>query len=162
MRLFASVFTVLFCLGASSFAVDDKEPVTLLGTIVKWKYPGSKIHGAAMTDAATMDASKKRTVPSTMLKTTMTTADSVEDVLKFYKTLLKRDASIVDKLGDKAATGRSAIFSDESEGRPFVFHTISVNTSNASTILIVTRGAEETETRITWKRYLRHKPADKK
>ena len=157
MRLLASVFTVLFCFGASSFAVDDNEPVTLLGTIVKWQYPESKIHGAEMSDAATMDASEKRTVPSTILKTTMTTEDSVEDVLKFYRALLKRDPKIDDKLGDKAETGRSVIFSDESDGRPFAFHTISVNTSTASTTLIVTRGADETETRITWKRYLRHK-----
>ena len=156
MRLFATVFTVLFCFGASSFAVDDNDSVNLLGTIVKWQYPESKIHGAEMADAATLDAGKKRTDSSTILKTTMTTADSVEDVLKFYRTLLKRDARIDDKLGDKAETGRSVIFSDESEGRPFAFHIISVNTSTASTTLIVTRGAKETETRITWKRYLRH------
>lgn len=157
MRSFASVFILLFCIGSSSFAVDDSEPVTLLGTIVKWQYPKSKINGATMSDAATMDASEKRTVPSTMLKTTMTTEDSVEDVLNFYQELLKRDPKTDDKLGDKAEAGRSVIFSDESDGRPFAFHTISVNTSTASTTLIITRGADETETRITWKRYLQLK-----
>ncbi len=157
MRLFASVFILLFCLGATSFAVDDNEPVTLLGTIAKWQYPRSKINGAAMSDAATIDANENRTVPSTMLKTTMTTEDSVEDVLKFYQALLKRDAKIDDKLGDKAEAGRSVIFSDESDGRPFAFHTISVNTSTASTTLIITRGADETETRITWKQYMQLK-----
>ena len=128
-----------------------------MGTIAKWKYPKSKINGAEMSDAATMDASEKRTAPSTILKTTMTTEDSVDDVLKFYRALLQRDPKIDDKLGDKAETGRSVIFSDESDGRPFDFHTISVNTSTSSTTLIVTRGADETETRITWKRYLRLK-----
>ncbi|QEG22224.1 hypothetical protein [Mariniblastus fucicola] len=154
MRLLASVFILLFCLGASSFAVDDNEPVTLMGTIVKWRYPKSQFNGAAMSDAKNMDASEKRTAPSIMLKTTMTTEDSVEDVLKFYQVLLKRDPKIDDKLGDKAEAGRSVIFSDESDGRPFAFHIISVNTSTASTTLTITRGVDETETRITWKRYL--------
>ena len=157
MRLLASIFMVLFCLGSTSFADDNDQSVTLIGTIVKWQYPESKIQGAQMGDAATMDSSNNRTTPSIMLKTTMTTKDSVDEVLGFYKTLLKRDAKVDDKLGDKAETGRSVIFSDESADRPFEFHTITVNTSSASTTIIITRGADETETRITWKRYLRIK-----
>ncbi len=158
MRFFAPIFTVLFCLSTLSFAATDDEPVTLLGTIVKWQYPKSKISRAEMADAATVDASGKRTVPSIVLKTTMTTKDSVEDVLKFYRTLLTRDPKIDDKLGVQSDAGRSVTFNDESEGRPFVFHTIIVNTSTASTILIVTRGADENKTRITWKRYSRMAP----
>jgi len=156
MRYLAPIFTVLLCLGPFAFAATDDEPVTLLGTIVKWQYPESKIDGAEMADAATVDASGKRTVPSVMLKTTMTTNDSVEEVLKFYRTLLNRDPKVDDKLGVKSDAGRSVMFSDESDGRPFAFHTIIVNTSTASTTLIVTRGADENETRITWKRYSRH------
>jgi hypothetical protein len=86
----------------------------------------------------------------------MTTKDSVEDVLKFYRTLLTRDPKIEDKLGVKPDAGRSVTFNDESDGRPFAFHTIIVNTSTASTTLIVTRGADENETRITWTHYSRH------
>lgn len=161
MRFFAPIFMVLFCLGTLSFAAmplaaTSDEPVTLLGTIVKWQYPKSKIGKSEMAGAATMDASGKLTVPSTVLKTTMTTKDSVEKVLKFYRTLLTRDPKANDKLGDKPDTGRSVTFSDESDGRPFAFHTILVNTPATSTTLIITRGADEKETRITWKRYSRH------
>lgn len=156
MRFAIPIFMLVFCVGASAFAINNDEPVTLLGTIVKWQYPESKITGAEMADAATMDASGERTEPSTVLKTTMTTEDSVDDVLKFYRTLLKRDQKLDDKLGAQPETGRSVLFDDESNGRPFAFHTIIVNTSTKSTTLIVTRGSDEKETRITWKQYLRH------
>ena len=156
MRFFAPVLMILFCLAALSFAATDDEPVTLLGTIVKWQYPESKINGAEIADAATVDASGKRTVPSVVLKTTMTTKDSVEDVLKFYRTLLTRDPKIDDKLGVQSDAGKSVTFNDESDGRPFAFHTIIVNTSTTSTTLIVTRGTDENKTWITWKRYSRH------
>ena len=156
MRILAPILLTLFYLGTSSFAATEDEPLLLLGTIVKWQYPESRIGGAEMADAATVDATGKRTVPSTVLKTTMTTKDSAEDVVKFYRALLVRDAKADDKLGTKPDEGRCVTFSDESEGRSFAFHTIIVNTSNTSTVIIVTRGDDEKETRITWKRYLRH------
>ena len=59
-------------------------------------------------------------------------------------------------LGIGGQAGRSVVFSDESEERPFAFHTIVVNTANSSTILIITRGNDEKLTRITWKQYLKH------
>jgi len=161
MRFATPIFMLAFCVGASALAVNDDEPVTLMGTIVKWQYPESKLSGGEMADAATMDASGKRTEPSIVLKTTMTTEDSVDAVLKFYRTLLKRDQKIDDKLGTEPETGRSVIFNDESDGRPFAFHTIIVNTSTTSTTLIVTRGADEKETRITWNQYLRHESPPK-
>lgn len=156
MRFLAPVFAILFCLSPLAIAVTDDQPVTLLGTIAKWQYPDSNISGAEVSDAGTVDANGKRTVASVVFKTTMTTQDSVEDVLKFYRTLLTRDPKGDDNLGDKSEAGRSVTFSDESDGRPFAFHTILVNTSAASTTLIVTRGVDENETRITWKRYSRH------
>ena len=72
--------TLLTVNPANSHAADD-EPLTLLGTIFKWRYPESKIHKSQMSDAATMDADGKRTVPSTLLKTTLTTPDSAEKVV---------------------------------------------------------------------------------
>lgn len=156
MRILTPILLIVFYLGTSALAATDDEPVLLLGTIVKWQYPGSKIGGAEMSDAATMNAVGERTVPSTVMKTTMTTKDSAEDVVKFYRALLKRNAKVDDKLGTKPDEGRSVIFSDESEDRSFAFHTIMVNTSNTSTVIIVTRGDDEKETRISWKRYLRH------
>ncbi len=110
-----------------------------------------------MTDAATTDASGMRTAPSVVLSSTMITEDSVDDVVQFYRTLLKRDPKAEDKLGTAPEVGRSVTINDESDGRPFPFHTIFVNTPESSTMLIVTCGADEKETRITWKQYLRFK-----
>ena len=97
-----------------------------------------------------------RTVPSSMLKTTMTTRDSVDKVLAFYRDLLTRNPENDSKLGIGSQVGRSVVFSDESNGRPFAFHAIVVNSANASTTLIITRGDGEEQTRITWKQYLKH------
>ena len=155
MRIVASIFAVVLFICPTIYAMSPDEPVMLLGTIVKWQYPDSKINGAEMSDAATVDASGKRTVPSVLLKTTMTTKDTVEDILMFYRTLLTRDLKFNDKLGAEQNTSRSVIFNDESNGCSFAFHTIIVNTSKTSTTIIVTRGTEENETRITWKQYLR-------
>ncbi len=133
-----------------------EEPVTLIGTIVKWRYPDAEIGKSVMADAATIAADGKRTVPSSVLKTTMTTGDSVEKVLAFYRELLTRNPVNDSKLGVDPTVGRSVVFSDESEGRPFAFHTIVVNSANTSTTIIITRAGDEDTTRITWKRYVEH------
>jgi hypothetical protein len=101
-------------------------------------------------DSATISVEGDRTVPSSVLKATMQTADSMEDVLAFYRRLLIRTPDNDVAPGLKADVGRSVIFNDESEGRPFAFHVISVNSGYASTTLIVTRGESEQQTRITW------------
>jgi hypothetical protein len=140
--------------------LDDataEEPVALIGTIVKWRYPDAEIGKSEMTDAATVDADGQRTVPSSFLKTTMLTSDSVESVLKFYRELLKRIPINDSTLGIDSDVGRSVTFSDESEGRPFSLHTILVNTTESSTTIIITRGRDEDKTAITWKQYLHHK-----
>jgi hypothetical protein len=153
----ASLSCALFCATALSATASADEPVTLIGTIVKWQYPDAQIGKAQMSDAATIDADGNRTVPSSMLKTTMVTPDSVDEVLAFYRDLLTRNPTNDGKLGFEADVGRSVVFSDESEGCPFAFHTIVVNSGNSSTTLIITRGKDEEQTRITWKQYLKHK-----
>lgn len=148
----SSIFLAAFTL---NMAPAD-EPVKLIGTIVKWRYPEAEIGRSEMSDAGTMDAQGKRTVVSSVLKSTMETRDSVESVLEFYRELLTRKPTNDDKLGIGPQEGRSVVFSDESEGRPFALHTIMVNGGNSSTILIITRGTDEKLTRITWKQYLKH------
>ena len=133
-----------------------KEPVTLLGTIVKWRYPDAAIGKSVMADAETIAADGKRTAPSSVLTTTMTTGDSVEKVVAFYRDLLNRNRANDKKLGDDPKAGQSVVFSDESEGRPFAFHTILVNSTNSSTTIMITRGGDEETTRITWKQYVKH------
>jgi len=151
---------VLFFVTVLSITASADEPVLLIGTIVKWRYPDADIGKSQGPDAATIDADGKRTVPSSVLKTTMVTADSVDKVLAFYRDLLTRNPTNDGELGIAPAVGRSVVFSDESDGRPFAFHTILVNTANTSTILIITRGDNEKLTRITWKRYLKHEVVD--
>jgi hypothetical protein len=132
------------------------EPVALIGTIVKWRYPDAEIGKSEMADAATIAADGQRTVPSSVLKTTMLTGDPVDKVLAFYRDLLTRNPVNDSKLGIDPKLGRSVVFSDDSEGRPFAFHTIAINSGNTSTTLIITRGDQENATKITWTQYVRH------
>lgn len=146
---------LLSCVCVSPTSASADEMVTLIGTIVKWRYPDAQIGKSQMSDGATIDAEGNRTVPSSILKTTMTTEDSVEKVVAFYRELLTRHPEHDRQLGIASETGRSVIFSDESEGRPFAFHTILVNSAQRSTTLIITRGENEETTQITWMQYLR-------
>ena len=147
---------VLLCATVVAHTASADEPVTLFGTIMKWRYPDAEIAKSEMSDAATIAADGKCTTPSSVLKTTMATPDSVDKVLAFYRDLLTRSATNDEKLGIGPKVGRSVVFSDESAERPFAFHTIFVNSANASTTLIVTRGNDEEQTRITWQQYLKH------
>lgn len=160
-RPFVSLLCVLAYLLLSMTTAPAEEPVTLIGTIVKWRYPEAEIRGAEMSDGSMMAANGQRTIPSTLLKTTMSTSDSVEKVMSFYRELLTRNEKNDQKLGTPAHVGRSVLFSDESDDRPFAFHTILVNEGNASTTIIVTRSKEDKTTHITWKQFLRHEIAGK-
>jgi hypothetical protein len=160
MRPIHPILTLLLslsCASVSSRTAYADEPVTLIGTIVKWRYPDAEIGKSEMSDGATIAADGKRTTPSSVLKTTMVTTDSVDKVLAFYRDLLTRKPTNDEKLGIGPLVGRSVVFSDETDERPFAFHTIVVNSENTSTTLIVTRGKDEEQTRITWKQYLKHK-----
>jgi hypothetical protein len=130
----------LFCATAMSVTAFEDEPVLLIGTIVKWRYPDANIGESEMSDAATIDASGKRTVPSTMLTTTMVTRDSVDKVVAFHRDLLTRNPTNDSRLGIAPQVGRSVVFSDESDGRPFAFHSIVVNSAKH----VVFRCSEET------------------
>ncbi len=156
MRFLSLLLSAIFLAAFILNMAPADEPVRLIGTIVKWRYPEAEIGRSEMSDAGTMDAQGKRTVVSSVLKSTMETRDSVESVLEFYRELLTRKPTNDDKLGIGPQEGRSVVFSDESEGRPFAFHTIMVHGENSSTILIITRGTDEKLTRITWKQYLKH------
>lgn len=156
MRFVPAMSLAWLCLAAFVITASADEPVTLIGTIVKWRYPDADIRKSEMSDAATIGADGSRTVPSTGLKTTMVTRDPVDKVLAFYRDLLTRNATNDGRLGIGPSLGRSVVFSDESEGRPFAFHTIVVNSGNSSTTLIITRGKDEEQTYITWKQYLKH------
>jgi hypothetical protein len=134
------------------------EPLHLLATVAEWQYPGSRINGAMMEDAATVNRSGQRTVPSVLCKTVLTTKDPIAKVIKYYETKLKPGAdSKTAKPERKSGSepGRSVMFHDDSQGRPLRIHIIIVNTEKSSTTLIISRAETESETHIAWTHYVR-------
>jgi hypothetical protein len=148
------LISVLLQNATSPFAVA--EQLSLMGMIAEWQFPGSTINGAEMADGETVDATGKRTIQSLVCKTVMTTAAPIEKVTEFYRAKLK-PATNADEDGKKPKrdSGRSVLFSNDSDGRPFAIHTVIVNTEDSSTTLVITRGNGESKTHIAWKRYIR-------
>jgi len=110
MRFLSEMSLTLLCATVLSITASADEPVTLMGTIVKWRYPNAEIGKSQMSDAATIDADGRRAVPSTVLETTMATGDSVDKVVAFYRELLTRNQTNDDKLGIGRQVGRSVVF----------------------------------------------------
>ncbi|WP_040771051.1 hypothetical protein [Novipirellula maiorica] len=151
------IITLLFAAVWISTATPSTadEQLTLMSTILQWQYPHSKLSGSVMSDAATVNADGKRTIASLVCKTTMTTEDSVEKVIAFYKTKLTPNPKADDKTKAEWKDGQCVLISDESAGRPLALHTILVTAKDTSTTLTVSRGKDETETHINWKHYVR-------
>jgi hypothetical protein len=133
-------------------------PPSLMTVIAEWQYPGSRINGATLSDAATVNASGQRTVPSVQYKTVLTTKDPMDKVIQYYDAKLKpiSDANAANP-GDKRATisGQSVTSHSDSENRPVAIHIILVNTDESSTTLVISRAEKESETHIAWTRYVR-------
>jgi len=135
-----------------------QEAPSLLTLIAQWKYPDSKMNGATLGDAATLNGAGERTVQSILYKTVLTTPDPMSKVIEYYKNKLTPPAGYkADSADEKAvpASGRSVMFQDDSKGRPVAIHIILVNTEKASTTLVISRGATEAETHIAWPHYLK-------
>ncbi|MBN2291623.1 MAG: hypothetical protein JXM70_04310 [Pirellulales bacterium] len=157
-RFYMLAFTLLFAIMASESWCQGEEPLSLMTEIAKWQYPGSKFNGATSSDAATMNASGERTVPSVLCKTVLTTKDSMAKVIEYYKAKLKRGTDFATtKPNNKSGAdpGRSVMFHDDSQGRPLGIYIILVNTDNSSTTLVISRAEKESETHIAWTRYIR-------
>ncbi|QDU88082.1 hypothetical protein Pla175_14520 [Pirellulimonas nuda] len=135
------------------------EQLSLLGMLEEWKYPDSPFSGAQMSDGATVDAAGKRTTQSIVCNAEMMTEAPIKEVVEYYQTKL---SPMPKAEGDDAPpaddAGRSVVFSDDSEGRPFAVHTVLVNTHDTSTTLIISRGKDEALTHIAWKQYRRLGP----
>lgn len=135
-----------------------EEPLRLMPMIAEWQYPDSKINGASMSDAATVNRSGERTVPSILCKTVLTTKDPMAKVIEYYETKLKHggDSETAKQKGKSVGeSGRSVMFHDDSQGRPLRIHIIVVNTEKSSTTLVISRAESESETHIAWTHYLR-------
>ena len=111
-----------------------------------------------MEDAATVNPSGERTVPSVLCKTVLTTKDPIAKVLEYYETKLKQAAApktAKPEMKSGKEPGRSVMFHDDSQGRPLEIHIIVVNTEKSSTTLVISRAKTESETHIAWTHYLR-------
>ncbi len=153
--LFIAALSVIVAVVAPCHA---DEPVRLMPLIAEWQYPGSKINGASMEDAATVNRSGVRTVPSILCKTVLTTQDPVAKVMEYYETKLKQRGKLeaAEPEGkSRTEPGESVMFHDDSQGRPLAVRIIIVNTSESSTTLVISRGDTESETHIAWTHYMR-------
>ena len=130
------------------------EPLSLMQIVSEWRYPDAQIGGAQMSDGETVAANGERTKPSIFCMALMTTDAPIEKVLDFYRGKLNPAA----KGEANTSEGRSVVFSDDSDGRPFAMHTVFVNTGDTSTTLVITRGKGESKTHIAWKQYRQFKP----
>lgn len=129
-----------------------------MGMIAEWQYPDSKINGASMGDAATVNGNGERTLPSMQCKTVLTTADPMDKVIEYYESKLTPTADPeTAQPGTKPddTSGRSVTFHDDSENRPVAIHVILVNTEKSSTTLVISRAKTESETHIAWTHYVR-------
>jgi hypothetical protein len=148
----------LLALLASAPLCHTQEPPSLMTVIAQWQYPGSKMNGATLSDAATTNGAGERILQSVQYKTVLTTKDPMPKVIAYYKTKLVSPAGSkrAKPEGKQAAdSGRSVTFHDDSEGRPLAIHIILVNTDKASTTLVISRAATESETHIAWTQYLK-------
>ena len=154
IRLFT--LTALALISSLAPTLAFAEQLSLMQMIAQWQFPGSSMNGAEMSDGATIGADGKRTTRSIVCKTVMTTDAAIDKVLEYYKTKLtpgKVDGN--DEAEMPEGVGRSVVFSDDSDGRPFALHTVFVNTADTSTTLVITRGKGESKTYIGWKHYRR-------
>ena len=168
-RMFACVLLSVVCTSVQTRpAVAAEQPLlqraeqpSLLQMIAEWQYPGSTLTGAQASDGATIDARGQRTVPSIVCKAVLLTDAPVDAVLDYYKAKLSPPAEgdTTDTEGDSsapsAAAGRSVVFSDDSDGRPFALHTVLINAGDTSTTLIISRDHDDGQTHIAWKQYRR-------
>ncbi len=116
----------------------------------EWRYPDSKFNGAQSEDAAVSEISAIKS------KAILTTSDSVEKVMDFYRKKLNVDAegkNLDEKDGERLTTDRSVLFQDVSNTRPCRMYIIVINRAKSSTTLVVSRTDGEDLTHIAWSNY---------
>ena len=157
-QLSQTAISSLIAILACSITSQAEEPPTLMGRIAEWRYPNSKVNGATMSDAATINEQGERTVPSIQCKAVLITRDPVAKVLEYYRSKVASKTNGDDaEANDQPRTdsSRSVTFHGDSENRPLALHMILINTDDTSTTLVISRAEMETETHIAWTQYVR-------
>ncbi|HEV7223463.1 MAG TPA: hypothetical protein VGN42_12225 [Pirellulales bacterium] len=145
------VVPLVCCLGMADEAPPE-EKVTLLGMLLEWRYPESKFNGAETSDAAVKEISAIKS------KAILTTPDSAEKVMDFYRKKLNVDAegkNLDEKEGERITTDRSVLIQDVSGDRTSKLYVIAINGAKSSTTLVVSRTDGDDVTRIAWSNYRR-------
>jgi hypothetical protein len=144
--------TVIFPLVCGLGIADDAVPqerVTLMGMLLQWRYPDSKFNGAETADAAVSGISAIKS------KAILTTPDSAEKVMDFYRDKLNVDAdgkNLGENEGERVTTDRSVLIQDVSGDRTKLY-VIAINGAKSSTTLVVSRAEGDDFTRIAWSNY---------
>jgi hypothetical protein len=144
------VFPVACCCLGIADDVPPKEQVTLMGMLLEWRYPDSKFNGAESADAAVSEISAIKS------KATLTTPDSADKVMAFYRKKLNVDAegkNLDEKEGERVTTDRSVLIQDVSGNRTSKLYVIAINGTKSSTTLVVSRAEGDDITRIAWSNY---------
>jgi hypothetical protein len=116
-----------------------QEGVSLLQTLEVWKYPGSTmLGGASMSDAGNPD------IQDVVCKAVLTTPDAFDDVVRFY-----------EKQTADAAQPRAVISQEDSKNRPIALRIFTVNKTETTTTLVISRGEGEKATHIAWSHYMK-------
>lgn len=143
---------VIIPLACCLSVADDDQPeerVTLMGMLLEWRYPDSKFNGADSSDAAVSDVSAIKS------KAILTTPDSAEKVMGFYREKLKVGAdgkNLGEKEGEWITTDRSVLIQEVS-GERSKLYVIAINAAKSSTTLVVSRADGDDVTRIAWSNY---------
>jgi hypothetical protein len=131
----------------------SSKQMTLMGTLSKWKYPGSKmLGGASMSDGG------NPSVPDVKCRAILTTPDPVETVAQFYSEMLKSPPAAGGQptgADAKEAAAQAVTIQDDSDRRPVTLRVIIVNRADTTTTLVISRAKDEKETHIAWTHYRR-------
>ncbi|WP_146369461.1 hypothetical protein [Symmachiella macrocystis] len=144
------ILVPLVCIRGVADEAPPEEKVTLLGMLLEWQYPESKFNGAEGSGAAIQG------VTAIKSKAILTTPDSAEKVMDFYRKKLNVDAegnNLGGKKGEQVKTERSILIQDVSDDRPSKLYVIAINEAKSSTTLVVSRVDGEDVTRIAWSNY---------
>jgi hypothetical protein len=131
----------------------SSEQVSLMKTLSRWKYPGSK-----MLDGASMSDGGNPLLQSVKCQAILTTSDPFEKVIEFYSKKLDAQPAPSKsevEVGPKDTDAKSVATQDDSRGRPVSLRIIVVNKADTSTALVISRAAGESETHIAWSHYIR-------
>ncbi len=131
------------------------EPLHLLETVAKWQYPGSKINGAMMQDAA-------RSIAAACVSFRRCSANRADhegpdrEGDRVLQDQVNPEAIPDGERGERTRdrSRQSVMFHDDSQGRPLQIHIILVNTESRRRRWSSAAREAESETHIAWTHYV--------